>query len=182
MKRKNIPAIFAADYTNYHRLFRVNPCKSAAKKTTGNLYVLPQSCKKSFQLKFNGIVLISVFLSLLLFSCTKNIDVKIPDYRQQLVVEGSIEPGVKPAVYLTYSMPYFGDNSTSNLSSFAVKNALVTVNDGFITDTLKEVFAGQGFYYLAQTMTGVTGRTYNLTIQVNGNTYTSTTEIYPAVG
>lgn len=122
-----------------------------------------------------------LFVLFALASCTKNIDVKVPDYHQQLVVEGNIEPGTKPYVYLTYSMPYFGDNSTSNISSYGVKNALVTVYDGFVTDTLKEVFAGQGIFYMAQSMTGVIGRNYDLTIQVNGKTYTSSTAIYPAV-
>lgn len=113
------------------------------------------------------------------FSCKKDIDVKIPDYVQKLVVEGRIEAGAKPLVYLSYTVPYFG-NHTSNLSDFSVKGALVTVNDGTTTDTLKDPF-GQGYVYAAFNMVGVAGKTYNLNIQLNGKTYTAHTRIEPQV-
>jgi hypothetical protein len=122
------------------------------------------------------------FLLLLLIftACQQKIDLKIPDYKQMLVVEGKVEAGANPQVYLTYSVPYFG-NHTSSLSEFAVKGAFVTVTDGMTTDTLKDATLGNGFFYKANTMLGVAGRTYNLMIQLNGKVYTAQTTIYPQV-
>lgn len=102
---------------------------------------------------------------------------ELPEYKQYLVVEGKVEPGQRPQVFLSYTIPYFGSNNINNLTDFAVKNALVTVNDGFTTDTLKELAPGYGYYYLAQNMTGSVGRTYFLTIVVEGKTYTSQTTL-----
>ncbi len=126
-----------------------------------------------------GLTLVCVLVVGLFYSCQKNIDVNIPDYVQKLVVEGKIEAGSTPEVYLSYSVPYFG-NHTQNLSDFAVKGAVVTVNDGITTDTLKDI-SGLGYYYKALNMVGVSGKTYNLTILLNGKTYTSSTSIYPQV-
>ncbi len=115
-----------------------------------------------------------------LFSCQQKVDVKIPDYIQKLVVEGKIEAGAHPQVYLSYTVPYFG-NHTQNLSDFAVKGALITVTDGLTTDTLKDATLGNGYYYTSSNMIGTEGRTYHLMIQVNGKVYTSQTSIYPQV-
>ncbi len=128
----------------------------------------------------SNLTLLSLLLLVALTSCKKNIDVKIPDYVQKLVVQGSIETGLNPEVYLSYTVPYFG-NHTCSLSDFAVKGALITITDGSTTDTLKEVIPGLGYYYKANTMVGVVGNTYNLTILLNGKTYTSHTTIYPVV-
>ncbi len=133
--------------------------------------------KRKFKINILLIATIAFFVS----SCTKDLEVDIPDYVQMVIVEGSIEPGQKPFVQLTYNAPYFGNNDYSDFSQFIVKNALVTVNDGITTDTLKELFPGQGLFYSGQNMTGVVGRTYFLTINVNGKTYTSNTTIYPSV-
>jgi len=124
---------------------------------------------------------LSVTIILLMFlSCQKKIDVKIPDYQQMLVVEGKIEAGTNPEVYLSYTVPYFG-NHTQNLSDFAVKGALVTVNDGTTIDTLKEVIPGAGYYYKSNNIVGALGKNYNLTVLLNGKIYTAQTSIYPQV-
>ncbi|HEY1039942.1 MAG TPA: DUF4249 domain-containing protein [Bacteroidia bacterium] len=130
--------------------------------------------------KAANIILLSILV--ILFSCTKNVDVKLPEYKQYLVVEGKIEPGQKPQVFLSYTIPYFGSNSVNNLADFAVKGALVIVNDGLTTDTLKELLPNTGYFYQAFNMTGAVGRTYNLTIVVNGKVYTSQTSILQPVG
>jgi len=113
----------------------------------------------------------------IIVSCTKEVDVKLPEYKEYLVVEGKIETGQKPQVYLSYTIPYFGSNNINNLSDFAVKGALVTVSDGSTTDTLKEVLPSVGYYYQGFKIIGQIGREYFLTISVNGKTYTSQTKI-----
>lgn len=120
-------------------------------------------------------ILISV--AAILSSCTKDVEVKVPDFKQKLVVEGVVEPGEKPYVILTWTAPYFGNAPYTDYQQYFVKGAIVTVYDGTITDTLKELFPGQGLYYQAVSMTGAVGKTYDLKIIVNGNVYTSTTTI-----
>jgi hypothetical protein len=146
------------------------------RKETKNSSCCPELSGLIQHLKVEGLVFL---LALLFSSCQKNIDVKIPDYVQKLVVEGKIDNGDHPQVYLSYTVPYFG-NHTQSLSEFAVKGAFVTVTDGFTTDTLRDPF-GQGYTYLASNMIGIEGRTYNLTIHLNGKTYTAQTTIYPQV-
>lgn len=115
-----------------------------------------------------------------IFSCTKDVDVVVPDYQQKLVVEGAVEPGISPYVILSWTIPYFGNVQYQDVEQYMVNEALVTVNDGFTTDTLIQPIAGQP-YYVGLNMIGVTGRTYNLSITVNGKTYTSSTTILPAI-
>ncbi|MFN6037842.1 MAG: DUF4249 domain-containing protein [Bacteroidota bacterium] len=124
----------------------------------------------------------SMIFPLIFFSsCTKDIDVKIPDFEQKLVVEGSIEPGQKPTVILTWTAPYFGAQNFNNIQQYFVTDAIVTVNDGTTTDTLVAGFPGLFPLYTSQSMIGITGKTYNLKIELNGKIYTSTTTILPAV-
>lgn len=117
---------------------------------------------------------------LIFTSCQQKINLKIPDYVQKLVVEGKIENGSHPQVYLTYTMPYFSDKQV-NLTDLIVKGAFVTATDGTTTDTLKEVIPGQGYFYKANNMIGTQGKTYNLMISLNGKTYTAQTSIYAQV-
>jgi hypothetical protein len=136
--------------------------------------------------KFHGnkffFVSAAIFIAALLFnSCTKDIDVQVPDYHQQLVVEGSVEPGKNPQLLLTWTAPYFGNTNYTNYQQYFVTGAVVTVSDGTTTDTLKEILPGIAPIYQALNMTGSFGKKYDLTISVNGKTYTSTTTIPNAI-
>ena len=117
----------------------------------------------------------SIFGLLFLFSCQKEIDVKIPDYEQRLVVDGSIEPGVKPLVILTWTAPYFGNQNYSNFQQYFVENAEVIVSDGTVSDTLYQPLPGVFPAYTSNNLIGQAGKTYTLTITVNNKTYTSVT-------
>jgi hypothetical protein len=97
------------------------------------------------------------------------------------VVEGVVEPGERPYVILTWTAPYFGNTAYSDYQQYFVKDAIVTVYDGTSTDTLKEVFPGQGLYYQALNMIGTTGKTYDLSVTANGKTYTATTSLLPPI-
>jgi hypothetical protein len=132
---------------------------------------------KPIKYRFNFHHATLFFVLALFLSCTKDIDVKIPDFEQKLVVEGSIEPGQKPTVILTWTAPYFGEQNYSNIQQFFVSNAIVTVSDGTITDTLTAALPGIFPIYAAQNLTGIAGKTYSLKIEVNGKVYTSSTKI-----
>jgi len=114
-------------------------------------------------------------------SCQKNVDLNLPNPQPEIVVEGHIERNNNPFVYLSHNFAFFGTTTIDSiLKNDVVHGALVTVTDGITTDTLKEVIPSIG-YYQSFNIKGVVGRTYNLTVVVNGQTLTSSTTILPPV-
>jgi hypothetical protein len=65
--------------------------------------------------------------TLLFTACTKDITVDLPDYPEQLVVEGTIEPGVPPIVILTRTQSYFAPTDLNAIANMFVSGATVTV-------------------------------------------------------
>ncbi len=118
---------------------------------------------------------------LLLFSCRKDISPKLPEYKEKLVVEASIETGLPATVFLSYSIPYFGTFDFTDPKKAFVKGAFVTVSDGTTTDTLKELDPTSGYIYFGSKLLGAVGKTYILSIKVNGKSYTAETYIPPPV-
>ncbi len=118
-----------------------------------------------------------VLLLLMLYSCRKDIKVKLPEYKEKLVVEASIEPGQTAQVLLSVTAPYFGNVDLSDPTKFFVKNAFVTVSDGLQTDTLFPLDPNLGYLFVGTKVFGQIGKNYNLTIKVNDKTYTSSTTI-----
>jgi hypothetical protein len=110
-------------------------------------------------------------------ACEKEITVDLPQPNTKICVEGKIEPGVPAFVYLTKNAPYFAETDLNAIQQYIVKNAFVTITDGYTTDTLTEVFPNQGYLYAADNMLGVVGRTYTITIVAEGKTITATTTI-----
>lgn len=71
---------------------------------------------------------------ILAVSCTKIIEVDVPDPEAMIVVEGRIENDVPPYVILTRNSPYFGGIDLNDLSSYFVNGASIWVSDG--TDSI----------------------------------------------
>ena len=140
------------------------------------------------------------FVSLCL-SCTKEVDIAIPGYEEQIVVDGSIKTG-QPAIVLlsTTADIYSPTNLEAYLSGF-ISGATVVVSDGTITDTLVEICTDNlppgteelaaAFFglpveelinlnlcgYFSTSIVGEVGKTYSLSVNVNAETYTSVTSI-----
>lgn len=119
-------------------------------------------------------------------SCEKDITVDLPDAEKKVVVDGAIFEGEKAYVALTYSFPFFEDfsnldfNDPAQLDKFLVLDAVVTLSDGLQTETLNLGFDTTKFpplLYLGNTITGQVGRTYTLTVEAKGRTYTAQTSI-----
>lgn len=151
--------------------------------------------------------LLSAAYCLLFSSCQKTITVEIPPAKEKIVVDGRIEAGISPYVILTHNMPYFGNTDLTSIEKLFIHNAVIKVSDGTNTATLTEycsksipdsllpivaAFTGvdstflRNFNYCIYTtfdpsMMGVTGKTYNLTVDVDGKTLTSSTKILPAI-
>lgn len=133
------------------------------------------------------IILLTV-ISLLFFSCEKDIDFKLKDADALPVVDAQIENGQAPTVALSKSLDYFGAISPQILANSFIHNAEVSMSNGTLTHTFKEytVPLGNGYflyYYsidsanLATAFTGELGKQYNLTIKAEGKTYTAKTTI-----
>jgi hypothetical protein len=110
-------------------------------------------------------------------SCEKDIDIKLPAYKEKLVVEASIETGKPTQVLLSMTAPYFGNVDLSDPSRFFVKGAFITVTDGNVVDTLRALDPSTGYFYLGTKILGQVGRSYLLTIKYNDETYTGVTNI-----
>jgi len=116
-----------------------------------------------------------------LFSCRKDVKLKLPEYKQKVVVEAGIETGSTAVVFLSYSVPYFGDFDYSTPEKSFIKGAFVTVTDGNVIDTLKELDPNTGYLYVGFKLHGQQGKTYTVKVTVAGKTYeTSTTILNPA--
>ena len=78
-------------------------------------------------------------LVLLAASCTKEIQIELPEYAPKLVVDGRIEPGVPPIVILTKSNDIYAETSLDDVVGTFVNNAIVKVYNGQDTVTLDEL-------------------------------------------
>ncbi len=117
-----------------------------------------------------------------LSSCEKDITVDLPDPEIQLVIEGYINPGGPAYVFISNTAAFFDPVDSQSLLAATEKNALVTVSDGVITDTLIPPVPGIGYFYISPFITGEVGKTYTLSVRTqSGKTATAITSISPPV-
>jgi len=126
-----------------------------------------------------------LFIILTLFlSCQTEIEVKIPEYYNKIVVEGYIENDQYPTVSLYRSAPYFSTMSLQYLiDSIVIRNAKVFVISG--KGETQELFMNRIpdpempllFAYKGTGFKGERNTSYTLKIEWNGKVYTSETKI-----
>ena len=145
--------------------------------------------------------LIYLCIAVAITSCTKEVQIDIPGYEEQMVVDGIIETG-QPAIVLLSSTAniYSPTNLEAYLNGF-VSGATIVVSDGTISDTLVEICTDNlppgteeiaaAFFgipvdqlvtlnlcgYFSTQIVGEVGKTYELSVYVNGESYTSVTSI-----
>ncbi|MDG1476347.1 MAG: DUF4249 family protein [Vicingaceae bacterium] len=153
-------------------------------------------------MKKNNLVFI-ILMSIVLFSCEKDIDIELDNAKQKFVVEGSIEPGIPPFVILTKTEGYFDPVDVNTLKNSFVNDAFIQVSNGTHTAILLELCSDQIpdsliptvaelvgisvndiknsrlciYSTLDQNIFGEVGKTYDLRILAQGETITSTTTI-----
>jgi hypothetical protein len=140
-----------------------------------------------------------------LWSCTKEVQIDIPGYKEQLVVDGRIETGQPAIVLLSKSANvYSSTNYESYLNSF-VDDAVVMLSNGTQTDTLTKICTDDlppgleqvaaGIFgipaeilvnlhlcaYVSMNMLGEVGKTYTLQIAHQGKQYTASSKIQAPV-
>lgn len=133
--------------------------------------------------------ILAVVCCLSFWACEKVIDLVPESQDPKIVVDGSIETGQPPVVFVTESLNFFKTLTPDLLSTIFARNARITVSDGTRSVTLREYAIPSGiagrfvFVYSTDTalpaaqMTGVAGRRYTLSIDFEGKNYTAVTTI-----
>lgn len=136
---------------------------------------------------FIPLLLICLFTA----SCEKEVKFNLQNGGSKIVVEGVIETGMPPVVKLSGSIGFFSKIDLQTLADAYVHDAEISVSDGQQTVQLKEYELSESgyatYFYSVDTANpqamafrGMPGKTYGLTIQYAGKTYTSSTAIpYP---
>lgn len=118
-------------------------------------------------------------LLLTLAGCTREPAVPAPE---KLVIEGWIEDGGAPVVYVTTTLRVEKDKvmGSDEIQSHIVKWAKVTISDGteevILTGTASERFSPP-YAYTTGRMFGEVGKAYTLTVEYGGETATATATI-----
>jgi hypothetical protein len=127
-------------------------------------------------------------ISLILFSCEKNINFDLKDAPDVLVVDASIENGHPPVVILNKSFDFFSTLNPETLLNSFVHDAIVTISNGAVTSPLKEysypIGGGFNVYFYgidsanpANALIGKLNTSYTLQISSEGKDYTASTTI-----
>jgi hypothetical protein len=130
------------------------------------------------------LMVIMAFLLAGLYSCEKEVIIDLPPYEPKIVIEGAIEEGQYPWVFVTKNAAYFAPVDSAIIFDMIVKDAIVVVSDGTLSDTLQLSFDPYVFPFLKYVGTqfrGEVGKTYSLKVISQGKEYTSMTKIHPAV-
>ena len=106
-------------------------------------------------------------LVIVLMACKKIINVDLNNAASQLVIEGIVSNTSPTQIVISRSVKFSSSNNFPTVS-----NATVIIKDNLNNSyTLKENTAGN---YSSNSVIGVPGRTYNLSVTADGNTYTAT--------
>ena len=149
-------------------------------------------------------VLIALFsLILLLGSCTKEVKIDSPGYEEKIVSDGRIETGMPPIVLISKTQDIYSPTTMEAFLNSFQSGAVVTVSDGSTTVVLDEICSDNlppGTEAMAAAMFGIpeeelanyhlcaystfntaiwgqVGKTYSLKVELNGEVYTSSTQI-----
>jgi hypothetical protein len=120
------------------------------------------------------IIIPALALLLAASSCEKEIDVDLNSVPPRIQIEGIVKQGRPAMVRVSHTLD-FNDNSGYPL----LKGAIVKISDDAgNSETLQQDNSG---WYVAETIKGVIGRTYNLSVTYKDKEYTSTSKMPPLV-
>lgn len=149
-------------------------------------------------------ILISFFsITMLLVGCTKEVKIDIPGYEKKIVIDGRIETGMPPIVLISNTQDIYSPTTLDAFLNSFQSGAVVTVSDGTNTVVLDEICSDNlppGTEAMAAALFGISeaelanyhlcayssfnpaiwgqvGKTYSLKVELNGETFTSTTQI-----
>lgn len=150
-------------------------------------------------------LLTSLFLiSVILVSCTKEVQIDIPPHEEKIVIDGSIETGQPPIIFISKSNDIYSPTNFEAFLNGFISGATVSVSNGTNTIVLDELCSNNlppgteqaaaellgipedqlaslnicAYTSFDQTIWGELGKTYDLNVSYDGKTYTSQTTIY----
>lgn len=123
-------------------------------------------------MKKQVLLILSIYFGIILSGCEKVIDVKLNDSTPLIVIEGEINTIRGPyQVTVTQSKNFDEDNTFAGRA-----DAVVSIQD--LTSGVIEVLSNRGGgAYQTTILQGVLGRSYKLTVDVGGKSYTATSTI-----
>jgi hypothetical protein len=128
-----------------------------------------------------------IFLLCIMASCGEP-TLNIPEYTPRIAVDGYIEAGHTPVMYLTYSSPFISDYDSMdfvNMVKFNVSAYVITEEDdtiGFTRRTNSDEFPPFKYTMSVSDLIGEAGKTYRLYIRKGGEEdirATTTIPLYP---
>ena len=124
----------------------------------------------------SGGTIAAICATLAFAGCQQVVSIDLNKANPHMVIEGNVTD--QPGPY-TVLLSKTGDYFEPSLVFPTVSGALVIVTDDIgQADTLKETVPGN---YQSSRLTGVPGRTYQLTVVTNGTTYNATSSMPPKV-
>jgi hypothetical protein len=114
-----------------------------------------------------------LIIAAVLTGCKEKIDLNLNTSASKIVIEGSVTNELKKQkVMISRTTGFFSQGQIPR-----VTGATVTIDDGQNQFLLKET--DPGIYYSETAFTGVPGKTYTLTVNVNGQSFFATTSMIP---
>ena len=111
-------------------------------------------------------------------SCQPDLDYTIRGYTQKIMVEGFVETGKHPVVYLSLNVPLWKELDSASVLDHVIRYAKVSISDGTDTEILTSKWDKKHFppySYNATKLLGEEGKTYQLKVEYGGYTvYAST--------
>lgn len=122
-----------------------------------------------------------LILLMALVSCSKEVEIEQPAYESKVAVDGWIEDGDFANVILTRSSPFLTDYDSASIRNTFLNYAKVTVIAGNGDSEVLTLFRKDEFFppfiYKSTRLKGRTGESYQLKIEVSGETITASTSI-----
>ncbi len=125
-------------------------------------------------------IIINILIVIVLLACNPDLDYNVRGYTQKIIVEGTVETGKYPVVYLSLNVPLWKNVDSTSILDHVIRYAKVTVSDGTKTEILTSMWDKTHFppyLYRATEIIGEEGKSYQLKVEYSGITLYSNTTI-----
>lgn len=132
-----------------------------------------------YRVKLKGCWMLCIWL-LTCMACEDSLEFDVQAYEPKLVVDGRIEHNEYPVVVLSKSAAYFSTIDSLSLRNLVVSKAKVTVSDGEKEEILtlkRNQLYFPPYVYQGTEIKGEAGQTYQLKIELEGQSYQASTRI-----
>ena len=123
---------------------------------------------------------IPYIIAFLLIQCKPDIDYQLQGYTEKIIVEGIIESGEYPRVYLTKNVPLWQEMDSISLRKKVIRSAKITISCNDELEVLHAEWDNEQippYVYRGTKIKGKEGESYSLLIEYSGNTFEATTTV-----